>query len=74
MGLRVEWDLSKVEKNLRKHGVSFEEAQTVFADPLSVTVDDPDHLERERRLVRRARRAYPHHQRAAGGPAREEEL
>jgi uncharacterized DUF497 family protein len=43
MGFRIEWDTGKAEKNLRKHAVSFEEAQAVFADPLSVTVDDPDH-------------------------------
>ncbi|MBA2244966.1 MAG: BrnT family toxin [Gemmatimonadetes bacterium] len=51
MGLRIEWGLSKAEKNLRKHGVSFEEAQTVFADPLSATLDDPDHSEYEHRLL-----------------------
>ena len=51
MGLRVEWDLGKAEKNLRKHGVSFEEAQTVFADPLSAVVNDPDHSEREQRML-----------------------
>lgn len=51
MGLRVEWDLGKAEKNLQKHGVSFEEAPTVFADPLSATMDDPDHSAREYRLL-----------------------
>ncbi len=51
MGLRIEWDRLKAEQNLRKHGVSFEEAQAVFADPLSVTVDDPDHSEYEDRLL-----------------------
>lgn len=51
MGLRIDWDINKAKKNLRKHAVSFEEAQTVFADPLSVTVDDPDHSEHEDRLL-----------------------
>jgi hypothetical protein len=37
-----EWDSRKAEANLRKHGVSFEEAQTVFTDPLSITLSDPD--------------------------------
>jgi uncharacterized DUF497 family protein len=40
MGLRIEWAIGKAEKNLRKHAVSFEEAQSVFADPLSVTIGD----------------------------------
>lgn len=51
MGLRVEWDLGKAENNVRKHGISFEEARTVFADPLSATVDDPDHSEGEHRML-----------------------
>ena len=37
------WDPKKAETNLRKHGVSFEEAVTVFRDILSVTGYDPDH-------------------------------
>jgi len=41
--VRFEWDTKKAKKNLRKHGVSFEEAVTVFYDPLSATFDDPDH-------------------------------
>lgn len=41
MGLAFEWDESKAKVNTRKHGVSFEEASTVFADPLSVTIYDP---------------------------------
>lgn len=51
MGLRVEWDPGKALNNARKHGVGFDEAQTVFSDPLSVTIDDPDHSEREARLL-----------------------
>ncbi len=38
-----EWDPKKAKANLRKHGMSFEEAATVFLDPLAVTYPDPDH-------------------------------
>jgi len=43
MSLTFEWDQKKSEKNERKHGITFEEAKTVFNDPLSITIDDPDH-------------------------------
>jgi uncharacterized DUF497 family protein len=43
MSLRFTWDTRKAVANLRKHGVSFHEAATAFADPLSITVPDPDH-------------------------------
>ena len=43
MGLVFEWDANKAAANYEKHGVSFEEAATVFGDPLSITIDDPDH-------------------------------
>ena len=46
-----EWDGHKAEANFRKHGVSFEEAQTVFTDPLSMTLPDPDHTEDEERFI-----------------------
>jgi uncharacterized DUF497 family protein len=49
--MRLEWDARKARANLRKHGVTFEEASSVFFDPLSVTGDDPDHSVGERRLV-----------------------
>ena len=49
--MRFEWDPDKAEWNLRKHGISFEEAMTVFFDPLSATFDDPDHSLDERRFV-----------------------
>jgi uncharacterized DUF497 family protein len=49
--MRLEWDARKARENLRKHRVSFEEASSVFFDPLSVTGDDPDHSADERRLV-----------------------
>lgn len=51
MGLLFEWDEEKSRKNLRKHGVSFDEASTIFGDPLSVTIDDPRHSFRELRWV-----------------------
>ena len=41
MGLRFEWDGQKARRNLKKHGVPFEEAATVFGDPLSMTIADP---------------------------------
>ena len=44
-----EWDAKKANENLKKHGVAFEEALTVFADPLARIFDDSDHSENERR-------------------------
>jgi len=41
--MSFQWDSSKAVINARKHGVSFEEAITVFGDPLAVTIADPDH-------------------------------
>jgi uncharacterized protein len=49
--VHFEWDSAKAAKNLRKHRVSFEEASSVFYDPLAVTGADPDHSEDEERLV-----------------------
>ena len=46
-----EWDPDKAAANLRKHGVSFEEATTVFQDNLSLTGADPDHSADEARFV-----------------------
>jgi uncharacterized DUF497 family protein len=46
-----EWDIEKGGDNLRKHGVSFEEASSVFGDPLAVTFRDPDHSIREVRFL-----------------------
>jgi len=46
-----EWDQSKARVNLRKHDVSFEEAESVFYDPESLTIADPDHSEDEFRFV-----------------------
>jgi uncharacterized protein len=47
----VEWDESKNLLNQKKHGVSFEEAATVFADPLEIMIDDPDHALEEQRFI-----------------------
>jgi len=51
MGLRFSWDTRKAAANVRKHGVSFDEASTAFADPLSITVPDPDHSDDETRFL-----------------------
>jgi len=51
MALRFEWNERKAELNLRAHGVSFREATTVFADPLSITISDPDHSMTETRFI-----------------------
>ena len=49
--MQFEWDREKGKRNLRKHGVSFDEAVTVFYDPLSATFDDSDHSVEEQRLI-----------------------
>ena len=49
--LRFEWDDRKSALNLNKHGVSFEEAKTVFFDERAKLIDDPDHSENEERFV-----------------------
>ena len=51
MDLRFEWDPAKDEANERKHGVTFHDASTAFSDPLSSTIPDPDHSEREDRFL-----------------------
>ena len=51
MPLNFEWDKAKGRSNLRKHGVSFEEAATVFDDELSLSVPDTDHSQVEERFV-----------------------
>jgi len=47
----VEWDETKNRLNQRKHNVSFEEAATVFIDPLEITIDDPAHGISENRFI-----------------------
>lgn len=49
--MRFEWDPDKAAWNLRKHGVSFEEAVSVFGDSLAVTFNDPDHSFGEPRFL-----------------------
>jgi uncharacterized protein len=49
--VKFEWDAQKAMANLRKHGVSFDEAMTVFADDESITIPDPDHSEGEERFL-----------------------
>jgi uncharacterized protein len=51
MSLQFDWDSTKAEANKVKHGVSFEEAITVFADPLARIFEDPQHSETERREI-----------------------
>lgn len=49
--MEFEWDPKKATGNARKHGVTFEEAATVFGDPLAITFEDPDHSEGENRYI-----------------------
>ena len=52
MSLKFEWDPKKAASNLSKHGVSFEEALTVFGDPLARIFDDEDHsIEAQREII-----------------------
>ena len=89
MALNFEWDANKAKSNLGKHGISFEEATTVFGDPGSLTISDPVHSDLENRLITlgsshrgkllvvvhtERRRQYPHHQRASRQQTRTTEL
>jgi len=49
--MKFTWDPAKAEQNLLRHGVSFQEATTVFGDPLAATIPDPDHSIGEERLI-----------------------
>jgi len=49
--MQFEWDTGKARQNLKKHGVAFDEAVTVFYDSLSATFDDPDHSGNEQRFI-----------------------
>jgi uncharacterized protein len=49
--VNFEWDPRKAAQNRRKHEVSFQEAASVFADPLALTFDDPDHSLTEQRCI-----------------------
>ena len=50
-GIRFAWDEAKAEFNLKKHGVTFEEAVTVFADESARLKHDPEHSEKEDRFI-----------------------
>lgn len=45
------WDPKKDKSNQKKHGVSFEEAESCFYDPMHILIDDPDHSDTEERLI-----------------------
>jgi len=49
--LRFEWDRKKAAENQRKHGVAFEEAESVFVDDFAILLDDPDHSDDETRFL-----------------------
>jgi uncharacterized DUF497 family protein len=49
--MRFEWDADKAAANLKKHRVSFDEAVTVFYDPMAATFSDPDHSDDENRHI-----------------------
>lgn len=51
MGYRFEWDRRKATANRKKHAVSFVEAITVFGDPFSMNMPDPDRSEGEQRFI-----------------------
>jgi uncharacterized DUF497 family protein len=51
MALQFSWDRGKARSNASKHGVSFEEAASAFGDPLSLTIEDPDHSQGEKRYI-----------------------
>ena len=51
MAQQFEWDYAKARENLRKHGVSFEQAGTAFADPLAVMMIDDEHSDEEQRFI-----------------------
>lgn len=51
MALTFEWDKQKSVSNLEKHGITFEEASTVFMDSFSLTISDPLHSLEEQRFV-----------------------
>jgi uncharacterized DUF497 family protein len=51
MKLSFEWDKEKAKANLKKHRIGFEEATTVFIDPFSITIPDPDRSVVEQRYI-----------------------
>jgi uncharacterized DUF497 family protein len=51
MPLTFEWDEEKSQQNFKKHGITFDEAKTVFNDPFALTIADPDHSDGEERYL-----------------------
>jgi len=51
MRLVFEWDEAKAKQNLNKHGITLEEARTVFGDPFTITIADPEHSADEDRYI-----------------------
>lgn len=51
MAYTFEWDAAKADNNRRTHGVTFDEASTVFGDPLAILLPDPDHSVKEQRYL-----------------------
>jgi uncharacterized DUF497 family protein len=49
--IKFEWEEAKAADNIKKHGVSFEEARTVFFDERARLINDPDHSENEDRFI-----------------------
>jgi len=49
--MEFEWDTKKATANVQKHDVTFQEAATVFGDPLAITFEDPDHSTDENRYI-----------------------
>jgi len=49
--MKFEWDPKKATVNVKKHGVTFQEAATIFGDPLAITFNDPDHSINENRYI-----------------------
>lgn len=58
--MRFKWDPKKDERNRLKHGISFEEATTIFGDPLAGTIPDPDHSVGEHRFLTIGRTSNGH--------------
>ena len=49
--MKFEWDPNKAASNVRRHGIAFEDAASVFGDPLARTIPDPEHSTEETRFV-----------------------
>lgn len=49
--MELEWDEQKATKNEKKHGITFHEAGTIFADPMAITFHDPEHSQDEHRFL-----------------------